>query len=575
MDSELATVDDSRSSSACSVVRMSPKTVATTPVPSATPPITTTPLFPQTTASPLSLFYRNSSPSILKKIMSKNHNKTIYPTSYPSNLAELQLFRVMQNASLLFYYDTLLEMGGDDVHQLCDAGEEEFLEIMSLVGMASKPLHVRRLQKSLQEWVSNPNKFKTPLIPGEDFDVEISSPRISSNYGYQSTIEASNQETNKIPYTIPISGESSSLPTTANSSLHIMSKRPYSPLDGPSCPPSSSSSPGASSSSVNIIPTLTELQIAKIAAAAEKISKQLPQVEPKPFSNKKKMCKELDLVMSMSEHDPKRMEEIRRYAAIYGRFDCKRKPEKQLTLHEVSVNEAAAQICRFVPSLLTRRDELFPLARQIVKESGLNYSKTHVSSSISNKFYGEISETQHGMKIGLKHSLSESEQSVDKKIKLDIDGKSDLSNSSYSNTGSAGGFDAANFSKIDNHEACLAQSPIRLFFQHHSKNNNLKDSGGRNVSSTENEDSLENSFVYSNCSSPVQVTDNDNDNTLTGNDSNQTGEDKKDAEIRNDHNKMSPNIQVIAASGDNIIAVANPALVMSTSIIPRKLENLS
>ena len=48
--------------------------------------------------------------------------------------------------------------GGDDVQQLCEAGEEEFLEIMALVGMASKPLHVRRLQKALQEWVSSPCK---------------------------------------------------------------------------------------------------------------------------------------------------------------------------------------------------------------------------------------------------------------------------------------------------------------------------------------------------------------------------------------------------------------------------------
>ncbi|ROT66344.1 putative NGFI-A-binding protein-like [Penaeus vannamei] len=67
-------------------------------------------------------------------------------------------------------------------------------------------------------------------------------------------------------------------------------------------------------------------------------------------------------IMNMSEDDPRRMEEIRKYAAIYGRFDCKRKPEKPLTLHEVSVNEAAAQICKYMPALLTRRDELFPLA---------------------------------------------------------------------------------------------------------------------------------------------------------------------------------------------------------------------
>lgn len=29
---------------------------------------------------------------------------------------------------------------------------------MALVGMASKPLHVRRLQKALQEWMNNPGK---------------------------------------------------------------------------------------------------------------------------------------------------------------------------------------------------------------------------------------------------------------------------------------------------------------------------------------------------------------------------------------------------------------------------------
>ena len=51
--------------------------------------------------------------------------------------------------------------GGDDVQQLCEAGEEEFLEIMMLVDMASKPLHVRRLQKALQEWVQNPGKFQS------------------------------------------------------------------------------------------------------------------------------------------------------------------------------------------------------------------------------------------------------------------------------------------------------------------------------------------------------------------------------------------------------------------------------
>ncbi|CAN7947572.1 unnamed protein product, partial [Ixodes pacificus] len=42
---------------------------------------------------------------------------------------------------------------------------------------------------------------------------------------------------------------------------------------------------------------------------------------------------------------------------------------------QVSVNEAAAQICKHIPALLTRRDELFPLARQAVRDSGYPFSK--------------------------------------------------------------------------------------------------------------------------------------------------------------------------------------------------------
>ena len=40
-------------------------------------------------------------------------------------------------------------------------------------------------------------------------------------------------------------------------------------------------------------------------------------------------------VLTMPEEDGRKMDEIRKYSAIYGRFDCKRKAEKPLTLHEV------------------------------------------------------------------------------------------------------------------------------------------------------------------------------------------------------------------------------------------------
>lgn len=40
-----------------------------------------------------------------------------------------------------------------------------------------------------------------------------------------------------------------------------------------------------------------------------------------------------------------------------------------------------------------------------------------------------------------------------------------------------------------------------------------------------------------------------------------------------DENKFSPKVQVIAASGDNIIAVANPALAMSPAILPLSIDS--
>lgn len=105
-----------------------------------------------------------------------------------------------------------------------------------------------------------------------------------------------------------------------------------------------------------------------------RLASQYQLLDTKPQSTKKRSTKEIDAIVALSETDPRRMEGIRKFSAIYGRFDCKRRPEKPLTLHEVCVNEAAAQMCRFKPALLTRRVELFPLARQVVKDAGFGHS---------------------------------------------------------------------------------------------------------------------------------------------------------------------------------------------------------
>ncbi|XP_060658875.1 NGFI-A-binding protein homolog isoform X2 [Drosophila nasuta] len=335
------------------------------------------------------------------KIFGRNANGTMITTSRPSNEAEVQLYRVLQRASLLAYYDTLLEMGGDDVQQLYDAGEEEFLEIMALVGMASKPLHVRRLQKALHEWANNPALFQGPMLPHLGLcetptkpslvfnpDATPALPRSKfSSFNPAASFQVSANlplATTPTPVSAPMLSQISQpspvlCPTVPLPA--VMQSQSTSPLILPSTPSvttpcGASTAHQVSSSSPQLTPVLTEMQVQRITMCAAKIARQLPQREPRAQTSKKRTTRELEAVIAMGEHDPRRMDEIRKYSAIYGRFDCKRRPEKPLTLHEVCVNEAAAQLCRNPQTiwLLTRRDELFPLARQIVKDAGFGHS---------------------------------------------------------------------------------------------------------------------------------------------------------------------------------------------------------
>ncbi|XP_067824971.1 NGFI-A-binding protein 1-like isoform X2 [Heptranchias perlo] len=301
-------------------------------------------------------------------------------TSQPSTLGELQLYRVLQRANLLVYYDAFIQQGGDDVQQLCDAAEEEFLEIMALVGMSSKPLHVRRLQKALQEWITNPTAFNQPLtkLPASSIPIAkisevtaasptssssaldqqarlvqslASAPEISNNHASPRLTETSCQ-------TEPMGG-SQHLPSISNV-ITMTKEEPHSPpKDGPSLP-------------------LTHDVIQIIGGCAERLIQTVPRMEPKElecvFISNKKMSKTLGHIFEMGDQLPQKEEEIRKFSAIYGRFDSKRKDGKNLTLHEVMVNEAAAQLCMIDSTLLARRDELFPLARQVVRDSGYKYS---------------------------------------------------------------------------------------------------------------------------------------------------------------------------------------------------------
>ncbi|XP_023802674.1 NGFI-A-binding protein 2-like, partial [Cyanistes caeruleus] len=99
----------------------------------------------------------------------------------------------------------------------------------------------------------------------------------------------------------------------------------------------------------------------------------------------KKLAKAVGHIFQLEDGDRQKEEEIRRHSAIYGRGEARRREGKQLTLHELIINEAAAQFCLRDNSLLLRRVELFSLSRQVAREStylsSLKVARAHPEDS--------------------------------------------------------------------------------------------------------------------------------------------------------------------------------------------------
>ncbi|XP_061910459.1 NGFI-A-binding protein 1-like [Entelurus aequoreus] len=301
----------------------------------------------------------------------------------PRTLGELQLYRILQRANLLYYYEAFIQQGGDDVQQLCEAGEEEFLEIMALVGMASKPLHVRRLQKALRDWVTNPAIFNQPLTSLPVCSIPVyklpeGSPTLLSP---QDRANTSSTKMTKAVATCSDAGKldvtrdkvSVGSPLQGNSEARFWSG--HSNDSEHSLSPSDLGSP---SSPREVMEALDAAAVQSVLECVDRMAPGLAKADiadvKEQLKSNKKLAKMVGHIFDLSDEDPRREEEIRKYSAIYGRFDSKRRDGKHLTLHELTVNEAAAQLCMRDTALLTRRDELFGLARQISREVTYKYT---------------------------------------------------------------------------------------------------------------------------------------------------------------------------------------------------------
>ncbi|XP_030634092.1 NGFI-A-binding protein 2 [Chanos chanos] len=371
--------------------------------------------------------------------------------SLPRTLGELQLYRVLQRANLLAYYDTFIQQGGDDVQQLCEAGEEEFLEIMALVGMATKPLHVRRLQKALRDWAANPTVFNQPLatnvahtgIPllkidstGAGGTGSLGSRKLLSNGQPGSPCDREERGSCLTPLRDTNSprspcSQASPLPPdplyrdklspmdphwlspdldTCGGTEEDQSSPPlpltvHSRPAGPSTPPASSSSSASSATSPWPGGQLDPETVRAVGESVDRLLRTMPRADPGEVHTllrlNKKMAKTVGHIFSSDLQERNKEEEIRKYSLIYGRFDSKRREGKQLTHHEMIINEAAAQFCIRDNALLLRRVELFSLARQVARECAYTSTLKHTRSDTEDS-------TAHVQKR-IKHEATDSE----------------------------------------------------------------------------------------------------------------------------------------------------------------------
>ena len=78
----------------------------------------------------------------------------------PNTETKTDLYKILENANLLSYYETFVEIGADDITQLFDTCGDDFVEAIEVSGMALKPLHVRRLERALNDWQHKQGKIR-------------------------------------------------------------------------------------------------------------------------------------------------------------------------------------------------------------------------------------------------------------------------------------------------------------------------------------------------------------------------------------------------------------------------------
>ncbi|CAF2674986.1 unnamed protein product [Rotaria sp. Silwood2] len=245
--------------------------------------------------------------------------------------------------SIILYY-IYISLGGDDLKQLAEAQNDDFQEIITLVGMVSKPLHIKRFKKALADYRQSMNNIDNEHTFINNSYSTVPSHRISTD----ETLSDRNKFSSLI--------HSTSTNNSPNLINQISSNWCLNKIDH--------------SKNNNIHQLLDDNQRKMIADEAERLANLLPVTTIKKLNGRNNISKDLCATMNLPRDFEDRWQRIRKYSAIYNRFDSKT-PNQVLSLHEILMNEAAAAICFHRPEFLTRRDELLHFARRILQNIGI------------------------------------------------------------------------------------------------------------------------------------------------------------------------------------------------------------
>ncbi|CAF4115751.1 unnamed protein product [Rotaria socialis] len=264
--------------------------------------------------------------------------------SSPKNHLEDTLYKFLEQANLLQYYSAFIEQGGDDLKQLAEAQNDDFQEIITLVGMVSKPLHIKRFKRALADYRQSTNH--------RDIEHSFSNSSYSAILTHRLSADEPLSERNLLSSLIT-STSTNNLPKSVN---QISSNWCINKTDN--------------SKTNNIHQLIDDSQRKRIADEAERLANLLPITSIKKLNGRSNISKDLFATMNLPRDFEDRWQRIRKYSAIYNRFDSKT-PNQVLSLHEILINEAAAAICFHRPEFLTRRDELLHLARRVLQNIGI------------------------------------------------------------------------------------------------------------------------------------------------------------------------------------------------------------